>query len=182
MKGTRKYPECSNQTTQKHTSYALTDKWILPKSSEYPRYNSQTTWNTRRRKTKTWVLWYFLERGTNTHGSKYGDNPWNRYWKKGHPETVPVEDSSHIQTPNPETIVDGKKYMLSGAWYRCLMRGSARFWQIQSCKFSQGLNHQPSSTHGGAHGSSCMCSREWHCEASNGGETLGTVKLDDATV
>ena len=29
--------------SQKNTWYALTDKWILPKSSEYPRYNSQST-------------------------------------------------------------------------------------------------------------------------------------------
>jgi hypothetical protein len=34
--------------------------------------------------------------------------------KKGHPETVPPEDSSHIQLPNPDTIVDAKKHMLKG--------------------------------------------------------------------
>jgi hypothetical protein len=27
-------------------------------------------------------------------------------------------------------IVDGKKYMLAGAWYSCLLRGSVRVWQI----------------------------------------------------
>ena len=32
-----------------------------PKSSEYPRYNSQTTWSSIRRKTKVWVLQSFLE-------------------------------------------------------------------------------------------------------------------------
>jgi hypothetical protein len=26
---------------------------------------------------------------------------------------------------------------------------------------SQGLHHQPKSTHGGTHGSSCICSRGW---------------------
>jgi hypothetical protein len=30
---------------------------------EYPRYNSQTTWSSRRVKTKVWVLPYLLDRG-----------------------------------------------------------------------------------------------------------------------
>ena len=41
---------------------------------------------------------------------------------------------------------------------------------------SQGLNHQPKSTHGGTHGSSCICSKGWPCLASMGGEGLGPVK------
>jgi hypothetical protein len=41
---------------------------------------------------------------------------------------------------------------------------------------SQGLNHQPKSIHGGSHGSSCICSRGWPCQASMGGEALGPVK------
>ena len=41
---------------------------------------------------------------------------------------------------------------------------------------SQGLNHQPKSTHGGTHGSSCICSRGWPCGTSKGGEALGPVK------
>jgi hypothetical protein len=28
---------------------------------EYPRYNSQTTWNSIRKKTKVWILPFFLE-------------------------------------------------------------------------------------------------------------------------
>jgi hypothetical protein len=41
---------------------------------------------------------------------------------------------------------------------------------------SQGLNHQPKSTHGGPHGSSHICNRGWPCWASVGGEALGSVK------
>jgi hypothetical protein len=37
---------------------------------------------------------------------------------------------------------------------------------------SQGLNHQPRSTHGGTHGSSCICNRGWPCWASMRGEAL----------
>ena len=41
---------------------------------------------------------------------------------------------------------------------------------------SQGLNHQPRSTPGGIHGSSCIYSRGWPYLASMEGEVLGTVK------
>jgi hypothetical protein len=41
---------------------------------------------------------------------------------------------------------------------------------------SQELNHQPKSTYGGTHGSSCICSRGWPCQASMGGEALGPLK------
>jgi hypothetical protein len=34
---------------------------------------------------------------------------------KGKAETTPSVDPSHIQSPNPDTIVDAKKGMLTGA-------------------------------------------------------------------
>ena len=40
----------------------------------------------------------------------------------------------------------------------------------------QGLNHQRKSTHGGTHGSSCICSRGWPSWLSVRGEALGPVK------
>jgi hypothetical protein len=33
-------------------------------------------------------------------------------WRKGHPETASPRDPSHIQTPNPDTILDARKYLL----------------------------------------------------------------------
>jgi hypothetical protein len=42
----------------------------------------------------------------------------------------------------------------------------------QTPQSSQGLNHQPKSTHGGIHGFSHICSRGWPCLASVGGEAL----------
>jgi hypothetical protein len=44
-------------------------------------------------------------------------------------------------------------------------------------KSSLGLNHQPKSTHGRTHGSSCICSRDWPSWSSMGGEALGPVKV-----
>jgi len=48
---------------------------------------------------------------------------------------------------------------------------------IQIPQSSQGLNHQPKSTHGGTHGFSRICSREWYYLASIGVEALGSVKV-----
>jgi hypothetical protein len=59
------------------------------------------------------------------------DKVWSRDWRKGHPETAPPGDSSHIQSPNLDTIVDVNKCLLTDAWYSCLLRGSASAWQIQ---------------------------------------------------
>jgi hypothetical protein len=47
---------------------------------------------------------------------------------------------------------------------------------------SQGLNHQPKSTHGGIHGSSSICGRGWPSQSSMGGEALGPVKAQCTSV
>ena len=43
----------------------------------------------------------------------------------------PPGDPSHIQTPNSDTIKDGKKCLMTGACYSCLLRSSAWDWWIQ---------------------------------------------------
>jgi hypothetical protein len=47
----------------------------------------------------------------------------------------------------------------------------------QTPQSSQGLDHQPKSTHEGTHGSSCICGRGWPYLASMGGEALGPMKV-----
>ena len=59
------------------------------------------------------------------------DKDWSRDWRKGHPETAPPMDPSHLQTPNPGTIADAKKCLLIGAWYGRSLRGSTSTWPIQ---------------------------------------------------
>ena len=113
---------------------------ISQKAPKKTRYNTQTTWSSRRRKTKVWVL-QFLEGEQNTKlltGANM-EMKW-RDWRKGHPETVPPGDSSHIQLPSPETLVDAKKCMLKGACYSCLLRVSARALQIQ--RWMLAANHR----------------------------------------
>jgi hypothetical protein len=47
----------------------------------------------------------------------------------------------------------------------------------QTTQCSQGLDHQPRSVQGGIHGSRYICSREWPCLTSMGGETFGPVEV-----
>ena len=96
--------------------------------------------DSRRRKTKVWILWSFLERGNkNTHVRSYRDKVWSRDWRNDHPETDLHGHPFHIQSPNPDNVVDTNKYLLAGAWYNCLLRGSASAWQIQ--KWMLTANH-----------------------------------------
>ena len=62
-----------------------------------------------------WVLLFFLEAG-----SKY---PWEEIQRQSVEQRLkerssrdcPPRNPPHIQSPNPDTIVDAKKYMLTGA-------------------------------------------------------------------
>jgi len=66
--------------------------------------------------------------------SVYGMNPQVRKcskdWRKGHPETATHKNPPHIQSPNPVIIGNAKRWTLTGVWYSCPLRGSARAWQI----------------------------------------------------
>jgi hypothetical protein len=62
----------------------------------------------------------------------YKDKVQSNYWRNYHPETTPPRDPSHKQPPNPDTIADANKILLTGAWwYSYLLRDSASAWQIR---------------------------------------------------
>ena len=119
--------------------------------------------------------------------------------RKGHPETAPPRNPSHLQTPNPHTIADAKKRLLTGPdSYRCrysqptigLSPGTPleELWGRTegaegdcnptgrtistnwTTQSSQGLNHQSKSIQGGTQDSSYICSRGWSYLTSMGGE------------
>jgi hypothetical protein len=71
----------------------------------------------------------------------------------------------------------GARERTEGAEVGCSLIGETTMWINQYPQSSQGLNHQPQSTHGGTHGSSHICSRGWPCWTSVGGEALGSVKV-----
>jgi hypothetical protein len=86
-------------------------------------------------KTKVWVLWSFLEVETKFSWKKIETNCEAETIQRLPHQGVP----SHTQTANPDTDVDAKKCLLTGASYSCLLRGSATAWQIQRWMFS--ANH-----------------------------------------
>jgi hypothetical protein len=51
----------------------------------------------------------------NTHGKSYSDEVQSRDGRNDHPETAPPVDPSHKKTPNPDTIADANKILLTGA-------------------------------------------------------------------
>jgi hypothetical protein len=75
---------------------------------------------------------------------------------------------------NPNGRVRGRT---EGAEGDCNPIGRATIstnWTLQS---SQGLNHQPKSTHGGTHGSNYICNKGLPDMASRGGKALGPVEV-----
>ena len=70
----------------------------------------------------------------------------------------------------------GVRERTKGAEGVCNFIGRTTISINQTSETCQGLNHQPKTTHGGTHGSSCMCSRGCPCQASMGGEGPGPVK------
>jgi hypothetical protein len=128
MDGTRKYrPDWVNPVTEEHTWYALTDKWILAQKFRIPKIQFIDLMKLKKKDTLV-----FLRRGIkipmegNTE-TKFGAETEGKaiQWL-----TVPPRDPCHIQLPNPNTIVDANKNLLTEAWCSCLLRGSASACQI----------------------------------------------------
>jgi hypothetical protein len=69
----------------------------------------------------------------------------------------------------------GVRVTTEGADRVCSPGGTTSTNQNPQC--SQGVNHQPNSTHVATHGSPSMCSRGWPCWTSMGGEAFGPVRV-----
>ena len=81
---------------------------------------------------------------------RYRNKAWSRIWRKDPLETGLPVDPSDIHLPNPDTIVDIKKFLLREAWYSCLLRGSVSAWQIQKWMLSDNHCIEHSIPNGGA--------------------------------
>ena len=73
-----------------------------------------------------WMLHCFLEGGTKYSQEEIWRQSVEQRLKGRHQETAQPGDPSHIQLQNADTIVDAKKGLLTGAWYSCILRDSAR--------------------------------------------------------
>jgi hypothetical protein len=107
-----------------HTWYALTDKWILDKKA----WNTQDTIHRpqeahSRRKTNVWIVLSCVEGGTKVTGGNTETESGAETERKGIQRLlhlgIHLIYGYQIQTllwlPNPDTIVDANKCLLSGA-------------------------------------------------------------------
>ena len=97
-------------------------------------------------------------------------------------EALPVPDkyrnrcslpSMELSTGTPMKDLEKRTQGVEGFWSPI---GGTIIWTNQYSHRFQGLNHQPKSTHGGAHGSSCIRSRGWPNRTSMAGEAFGPVQ------
>jgi hypothetical protein len=71
---------------------------------------------------------------------------------------------------------EGVRVRTEGAEGVCYPIGRTTI-STKTTQSSQGLTHQPKSTHGGTHGSSRICSRGMPCGTSMGEEALGLIQV-----
>jgi hypothetical protein len=71
----------------------------------------------------------------------------------------------------------GARECTQGAEGICSPIGRRTILTNQYLQSSLGLNHQSKKTHGGTHGSSCICSSGWPSRSSMGGEALGPLEV-----
>ena len=95
--------EVSQSQNNTHCVFSLisTNK---TRSLEHPIFISQSTWSSRRQKTKMSLLWSFLDVVQNTHVRKYRGKLWTWDCRKDHPETAPPVDPYHVQWSNRNSI------------------------------------------------------------------------------
>ena len=67
------------------------------------------------KKTKVWIIWSFLEGGTKYPWEELQRQSVEQKLKERPSSAVPPGDPSHIQLPNPDTIVDANKRLLTRA-------------------------------------------------------------------
>jgi hypothetical protein len=87
---------------------------------------------------KNWLLKVVPLRVNRMLTGENMETVWSRDWRKGHPETAPLGDPSHI--PNLDATVDAGKCLLIEAWYGCLLTNT------EEGAHSQPLDWAPGST------------------------------------
>jgi len=190
MDRTRKcHLEWGNLVTKEHTWYALIDKWILAQKLGTPKKKSHRSYEAQeegRPKCGYFipVSKHFLASATVTGFSgctwvdqSLGDLFFSPCWQepdvgvswKALPKPYRYRWGWLQLTGDPNGGL-GKK--TEEAEEVCNTVGRTTISTNQTHQSSQGLNHQPVSTHEGTHDSSHICGRGWHCPASIGGKAL----------
>jgi hypothetical protein len=140
-----------------HDSQGYTEKPCLEKkfSMLSPRYFYARNWTVSNLDTFSMNL-RIKESSQEHHARKWQPSAWQiQKWV-----LTAIHWTEH-RVPN-----EGARERTQGAEGVCGPIGRTTIWTNQYPQSSQGLNHQPKSTHGGTHGSSCICSRGWPCRSS----------------
>ena len=130
MDGTRKYhPEWGNSITKEHTWYALTYKWILALKLRIPKIQLTDHMKLKIRKTKMWILWFFLEGGAKYPRVETERQSVEQRLNERSLRDCPICLPFSIVSLHPGAIVDANKGLLTRAWYSYLLRDSVSAWK-----------------------------------------------------
>jgi hypothetical protein len=133
MDGSGEYhSKWGNKITKEHTWYALTDKWILVQKLRIHKIQFTKHMKLKKKEDQSMDTSILLRRGNKI------SMEWVRETKcEAETEGMTIHRLYHLRihpikkTQNPDTIADANKSLLTGAWYSCLLTGSASAWQIQ---------------------------------------------------
>jgi hypothetical protein len=126
------HPEWGNPITKEHTWYALTDEWILAQKLVISKIQFSKYMKLKKKEDQSIDTSILLRRGNKipmegVTETKHGTET----------EGMTIQKLPHLgihliyNHQTEITIVDANKSLLTGAWYSCLLRGSASAWQIQ---------------------------------------------------
>jgi len=139
MKFISKWNELENiilsKVTQSQKNTLRMISGYYPKSSNYPRYNPQTTGSSRRRMTKMCILPLLLKGGKISIGGDM-EAVIQGTAIQSLPHTWPI----YIQSPKLDKTDESKKCMWKGTGYRSLLRDTSRACPIQRSMLA--ANHQ----------------------------------------
>jgi hypothetical protein len=98
------HPEWGNPITKEHIWYALSDKWILAQKLRISKIQFAKHMKLKKNEDQSVDTSFLLRMGKNTHERSYRDEVQSWDGRKGHQESAPPGDPSHIQPSNSDTI------------------------------------------------------------------------------
>ena len=123
--------EWGNPITKEHTWYALTDKWILAQKVGIPKIQFPNYMKLKKKEDPSIDTSILHRRGNKIPIEGVTETKLGAETEGMTIQRLSHLGSTHVQSPNPNTIVDTNKCLLTGVWYSCSLRNSASAWKIQ---------------------------------------------------
>jgi hypothetical protein len=124
------HPVWGNPITKEHTWYILSDKWVLAQKFGIPKIQLADQMKLKKKEDHSMDSPVLCRRGNKIPmggdtKTKCGAETEGKIIQR-----LTTWGSIPHRVINSDTIVDANKCLLTGAWYSCLLRGSASAWQI----------------------------------------------------